>query len=155
MEMSTPSRPNGSAAEILLVEANHGDVRLIRELFAGANIVNDLHVVDGGEEALAFIQRRGDHADAPVPDVVLLDLKLPGGKSEDVLSKLTDEPRIADTPVIGMTNTPTEADIARSMDIEPDVYVQKPLDPDEFIDVVREFESFGLSIVHTPSSGPA
>jgi DNA-binding response OmpR family regulator len=90
--------------------------------------------------------------DAPVPDVILLDLKLPGGKSEDVLTKLADESGVANTPVIGMTNSATEADIAQKIGIDLDAFVQKPLDPDEFLAVVREFESFGLSIVrYSPS----
>lgn len=135
-----------------MVEANHGDVRLMRELFAEASIVNDLHVVYDGDEALDFLHRRGDHTDAPVPDIVLLDLKLPGGKSEDVLTKLTDESTLADTLVIGMTSTATETDLARSIGIDPDAYIQKPLDPDEFIGVVRDFESFGLSVVQNRSS---
>lgn len=153
--MSTPSTSETSAAEILLVEANHGDVRLIRELFAEANIANDIHVVYDDAEAVDFIHRRGDYRDAPVPDVVLLDLKLPGRKSEQVLTTLEDEPRLADTPVIGMTGCATEAAIAQSFGIDPDAFVQKPPDPDAFVDIVREYDDFALSIVRTLQDGAA
>lgn len=149
--MTTASGSEASPVEILLIEANHGDVRLVREVFADAGILNDVHVVYDGDDALDFVLQRGDYAEAAVPDIVLLDLKLPGGRSEDVLATLDDRPELDHIPVIGMTNSATEADIARSMGFEPDAFVHKPLDPDEFLDVVRAFGRFELSIVTEPA----
>ena len=148
----TASGPVASPIEILLIEANHGDVRLIRELFADAGILNDLHVVYDGDEALDFIHQRGNYAEAPTPDVVLLDLKLPGECSEDVLATLNDLSEFDRIPVIGMTTSSTETDIAQSMGFDPDAYIHKPLDPEEFLDVVREFEWFDLLLVKKSSS---
>ena len=151
-DRTTISGTVASPIEILLIEANHGDVRLIRELFVDAGILNDLHVVYDGDEALNFIHQRGNYAEAPTPDVILLDLKLPGGRSEDVLATLDDQSEFDRIPVIGMTNSSTETDIAQSRGFDPDVYIHKPIDPDEFLDVVREFEWVDLLLVRKSSS---
>lgn len=152
-DRTTASGPEASPIEILLIEANQGDVRLIRERFADAGILNDLHVVYDGDEALDFVHQRGDYADAPVPDIVLFDLKLPGGRSEDVvLTTLDDQSEFDCIPVIGMTNSSTETNIAQSRGFDPDAYIHKPFDPDEFLDIVREFERFDLLLVKKSSS---
>ena len=151
-DRTTVSGTEASPIEILLIEANHGDVRLIRELFVDAGILNDLHVVYDGDEALDFIHQRGNYVEASTPDVVLLDLKLPGGRSEDVLATLDDQSEFDRIPVIGMTNSSTETDIAQSRGFDPDVYIHKPIDPDEFLDVVREFEWVDLLLVRKSSS---
>ena len=153
--MTTVPESGASSVEILLIEANHGDVRLIREVFADAGILNDVHVVYDGDDALDFVLQRGDYADVSVPDVVLLDLKLPGGRSEDVLTTLHDRPELDRIPVIGMTNSSAEADIAQLIGFDPDAFIHKPLDSDEFLDVIRGFEPFELSIVRKPSSETA
>ncbi|MDS0475997.1 response regulator [Natrinema sp. 1APR25-10V2] len=151
-DQATSSGPEASPIEILLIEANHGDVRLIRERFVDAGILNDLHVVYDGDEALDFVHQRGDYTDASVPDIVLLDLKLPGGRSEDVLATLDDQSEFDRIPVIGMTNSPTETDIAQSRGFDPDGYIHQPFDPGEFLDIVREFEGFDLLLVKKSSS---
>ena len=151
-DRTTVSGTEASPIEILLIEANHGDVRLIRELFVDAGILNDLHVVYDGDEALDFIHQRGNYVEASTPDVVLLDLKLPGGRSEDVLATLDDQSEFDRIPVIGMTNSSTETDIAQSRGFDPDAYIHKPLDPEEFLDVVRELEWVDLFLVKKSSS---
>jgi len=151
MKISPSSKSVGNAAEILLIEANHGDVRLIKELFAEAGITNEIYVVYDGDEALDFIHQHREYTNAPLPDLILLDLKLPGGKSEDVLATLNDRSELAPIPVVGMTNSATEADIAQSSGINADTYIQKPLDPDEFLDVVRKIGGYGITIVRNSS----
>ncbi|WP_225336029.1 response regulator [Halomicrobium urmianum] len=145
--MTPAKRTAPDAVDVLLIEANHGDVRLIRELFADAGIANDIHVVYDGDAALDFLHQRGEYADAPRPDIILLDLKLPGRKSEDVLATLRDRPELGSVPVLGMTSSPTEATIARASGIDVDACIHKPLDPTEFIDIVREMNEFGVTIV--------
>lgn len=154
-DQATTSGPEASPIEILLIEANHGDVRLIRELFMDAGILNELHVVYDGDEALDFIHQRGDYAESPMPDLVLLDLKLPGGRSEEVLATLNGHSEFDRIPIIGMTNSSTETDIAQSRGLDPDAYIHKPLDPDEFLAVVREFEWFDLLLIRKPPSEDA
>ncbi|WP_225333045.1 response regulator [Halomicrobium urmianum] len=148
----TPSkRSEPDAVEILLIEANHGDVRLVRELFAEAGVTNEINVVYDGETALDYVRQRGEYTNAPAPDVVLLDLELPGRKSEDVLATLNDRPELASVPVLGMTGSTAEADIAQSSGSDVDVSIQKPLEPAEFVDVVRGMSGFGVTIVRKGS----
>ncbi len=139
------------AVEILLIEANHGDVRLMKELFADAGITNEIHVVYDSDEALDFIHQNGEYTDAPVPDIILLDFKLPGRKSTDVLATLNDQPELASVPVIGMTGSTAEANIAQSSGINANTYIQKPLNPDEFLDAVRNLGGYGITIVRKSS----
>jgi len=137
------------AVEILLIEANHGDVRLMKELFADAGITNEIHVVYDGDEALDFIHQDGEYTDAPQPDIILLDLKLPGRKSENVLAALNNRPELTLIPVIGMAGSTTEIDIAQSTGVSADTYIQKPLNPDEFLDAVQNLGGYGITIVRT------
>ncbi|GAB3671166.1 response regulator [Halopiger thermotolerans] len=139
------------AMTILLVEPNPGDARLFDESFADANIACDVHTVSDGESALDFVHRRNDHADRPRPDLVLLDFHLPGVSGEDVLTALKSDPAFRRTPVIVMTSSDAEEDIARSYDLHANAYVQKPVEPDEFVALVRSFEDFWLTFVRFSS----
>ncbi|MFD1563751.1 response regulator [Haloarchaeobius amylolyticus] len=137
-------------AQILLVEDNPGDVRLTREAFKQGRIENDLHVVSDGNEALSFLSQEGEYADAPRPDLILLDLNLPGKDGEDILEELKNDPALRSIPVIVLTSSSAEEDIARSYELHANAYLTKPVDPDEFIETVRAFEKFWFSVVRLP-----
>ena len=139
------------SVNVLLVEDNPGDVRLTREAFKEGNITDALHVVTDGVEALDFLHQRGEHADAPRPDIILLDLNLPRKNGDEVLEEINDDPELSQIPVIVMTSSEAEEDIARSYKLHANAYLTKPIDPEEFVDVVRSFESFWLSVVRLPS----
>jgi len=140
----------GNPIEILLVEDNPGDVRLTEEAFREGRIDNELHVVTDGESALDFLYRRGDHADAVQPDLVLLDLNLPKVDGMEVLERVKDDPDLKQIPVIVLTSSEDETDIVESYDRHTNAYLTKPIDPDEFVDLVRSLESFWLRFVHLP-----
>lgn len=138
-------------AQILLVEDNPGDVRLTKEAFEHGRIENDLHVVTDGVDALEFLHQRGGYDDAPRPDLVLLDLNLPRKNGDEVLEELKADPDLRSIPVIVLTSSKAEEDIARSYDLHANAYLTKPVDPEEFIDTVRAFEEFWLSLVRLPT----
>ena len=148
--MGTSVEPTGEPADILLVEDNPGDVRLTEEALDEGKVDVNLSVVRDGEEALEFLHRRGDHADAPRPDIVLLDLNLPGKNGEDVLEEINDDEVLSRIPVIVLTSSAAEEDIVRTYDLRANAYLTKPIDPDEFVAAVRAFEAFWLRIVHLP-----
>ena len=139
-----------AAADVLLVEDNPGDVRLTREAFKEGRIENTLHVVTDGVAATDFLSRRGEYEDAPRPDVVLLDLNLPQKNGFEVLEEIRADPDLRRIPVIILTSSAAEEDVAKSYDESANAYLVKPVDPDEFIDVVRTFEEFWLAIVTLP-----
>ncbi|OAQ52684.1 chemotaxis protein CheY [Natrinema mahii] len=148
MTESAHTRPE--PARILLVEDNPGDVRLTKEAFKQGRIENDLYVVSDGTEALDFLSRRGEYADAPRPDLILLDLNLPGKDGEAVLEDLKVDPKLRSIPVIVLTSSRAEEDIVRSYELHANAYLTKPVDPDEFIETVRAFEKFWFSVVRLP-----
>ncbi|SIR97915.1 response regulator [Natronorubrum thiooxidans] len=145
--------PAQNAIAILLVEPNPGDARLFTESFADASIASDVHTVTDGEAALEFVHQRGEYADTPRPDLILLDLQLPGTSGEAVLSELKSEPALRSIPVIVLTSSDSEEDIARSYELHANAYLQKPVDPEEFVDLVRSFEEFWLTFVRLPGDG--
>ena len=141
---------NGEPATILLVEDNPGDVRLTQEAFTDAAINNDLYVVRNGQEALDFLYQDGDHEDAPRPDLVLLDLNLPKVDGMTVLEKIKTSDRLRRIPVIVLTSSEAEEDVVESYENHSNAYLTKPIDPDEFLDLVRSFERFWLTLVELP-----
>ncbi|QFU82782.1 response regulator [Natronorubrum aibiense] len=145
------SKPFGpEPAQILLVEDNPGDVRLTKEAFKQGRIENDLYVVSDGNEALEFLYQRGEYADAPRPDLILLDLNLPRKDGEDVLEELKEHSELRSIPVIVLTSSNAEEDVVRSYELHANAYLTKPVDPDEFIETVRAFEKFWFTVVRLP-----
>ncbi|MFC7193550.1 response regulator [Halosimplex aquaticum] len=140
----------GASADILLVEDNPGDVRLTREAFEEGNISNTLHVVTDGAEALDFLHQRGDFADSPRPDIVLLDLNLPRKSGEEVLTEIRNDDDLSCLPVIILTSSEAEEDIVQSYELQANAYLTKPVDPSEFIETVRRFRAFWLEVVRLP-----
>ncbi|WP_254863966.1 response regulator [Halovivax gelatinilyticus] len=147
--MDEPRR-TGRPADILLVEDNPGDVRLTREAFEDGAIDNTLHVTTDGVEALDFLHRRGEYEDAPRPDIVLLDLNLPRKDGDEVLDEIRADPGLERLPVIVLTSSQAEEDVAKSYDLRANAFLTKPIDPDEFIGVIKSFQQFWLSIVRLP-----
>ncbi len=141
---------DAAPADILLVEDNPGDVRLTQEAFEEGGISNTLHVATDGVEALDFLHQRGDHEDAPRPDIVLLDLNLPRKNGEEVLEEINDDPDLACIPVIVLTSSRAEEDVVQSYELRANAFLTKPVDPDEFIEVVQSFQAFWLSVVRLP-----
>ena len=137
--------------QILLVEDNPGDVRLTKEALRGARVANELHVVGDGEEAIDFLNRRGEHADAPRPDIVLLDLNLPRLDGSEVLAQIKTDPELAKIPIIVLTSSSAEADIQRAYELHANCFISKPVDFTEFIGAVRSLEGFWLKIVKLPT----
>jgi len=151
--MSESDTFQAEPAQILLVEDNPGDVRLTKEAFEQGRIENDLHIVSDGSEALSFLSRDGEYTDVPCPDLVLLDLNLPGKDGENVLEELKDDPALRSIPVIVLTSSSADEDIARSYELHANAYLTKPVDPDEFLETIHAFEKFWFSIVRLPPEG--
>ena len=139
------------AIEILLVEDNPGDVRLTREAFADASVSNNLSVVGDGEQAMAFLRRQGNYADAPRPDLILLDLNLPRKSGREVLEDVKSDPDLLSIPIVVMTTSEAEGDILNSYYHHANAYVTKPVDLDRFIDVVSKIEGFWLTVAKLPA----
>ena len=137
--------------EILLVEDSPADVDLTREALDDAKVHNNLHVVGDGVEALAFLRHDGRYAEAPHPDLILLDLNLPKKDGREVLAEIKADPLLRRIPVVVLTTSEAEQDILRSYDLHANCYVTKPVDLDAFIHVVRSIEDFWLAIVRLPS----
>ena len=146
--MTQPSRRR--AIEILLVEDNPGDARLTREAFADAEVTNNLSVVGDGEQAMAFLRRQGNYADAPRPDLILLDLNLPRKSGREVLEDVKNDPDLLSIPIVVMTTSEAEGDILNSYYHHANAYVTKPVDFDRFIDVVNKIEGFWLTVAKLP-----
>ncbi|MDQ2693670.1 MAG: response regulator [Chloroflexota bacterium] len=137
--------------EILLVEDNPGDVRLTQEVFKEGKVRNQLSVAWNGEEALAYLRRQGRFESAPRPDVILLDLNLPRKGGKEVLAEIKADPKLKCIPVVILTTSQADQDIAESYEQHANCYIVKPVDLDHFINVVRTIEGFWLQIVKLPS----
>jgi CheY-like chemotaxis protein len=136
--------------EILLVEDNPGDARLAIEALKDAKVRNNLHWVEDGVEAMNFLKRKGDHADAPRPDVILLDLNLPKKDGREVLSEIKTDDELKRIPVVILTISNAEEDIIKSYNLHANCYIRKPIDLNRFMEVVKSIEDFWLSIVRLP-----
>lgn len=136
--------------EILLVEDNPGDVRLTKEALKEAKVRNNLHIVEDGVAAMAFLHQQDTYIDAPRPDLVLLDLNLPRKDGREVLKEIKEDPELKRIPVVVMTTSQAEEDILRSYNLHANCYVTKPVDLDQFINIVKSIEDFWLSIVRLP-----
>ena len=137
----------GRPAELLLVEDNFGDVLLAREAFRSAKIRNNLTVANDGEEALNMLWRRGEHIKQPAPDLILLDLNLPGMDGREVLQTIKNDPRLKRIPVIVLTSSKAEIDILKTYDLRANGYIVKPVTFDRLQEIVASLETFWFSVV--------
>ena len=137
--------------EILLVEDNPGDVRLTQEALKESKVINNLSVAEDGVEALAFLKREGKYADSPRPDLLLLDLNLPKKDGRELLEEIKADENLKRIPVVVLTTSKAEEDIIRMYDQHANCYITKPIDFDQFINVVKSIQDFWLAIVKLPT----
>src|SRR4051812_13941102 len=138
--------------ETLLVEDNEADIRLTREVFSDGRVLNKLSVVRDGEEAMAFLKRRPPYADAPRPDLVLLDLNLPRKDGREVLAEMKNDEELRKIPVVILTTSRAEADVVRTYELHANCYIVKPVELSQFVAVVRSIEDFWLTLVRLPTA---
>jgi CheY-like chemotaxis protein len=135
---------------ILMVEDNPADARLTIEAFRDAKVLNNMSVVGDGVEAMGFLRRQGRYADAPRPDLILLDLNLPKKDGREVLSEIKRDPDLRRIPVVVLTTSDDEKDVLRAYDLHVNAYIKKPVDLDQFMKVVEAVEDFWLTVVQLP-----
>lgn len=141
----------GRPIEILLVEDNPGDVRLTQEALKENKVANNLHVVNNGIEAVAFLNRENSYTAVPRPDLILLDLNLPKKDGREVLADIKSDMHLRQIPVVVLTTSDAEEDISKAYDLHANCYVTKPVDLEKFISVVRSIENFWVTIVKLPT----
>jgi chemotaxis family two-component system response regulator Rcp1 len=146
--------PNlGRPVQVLLVEDSPSDAAMTIEAMHEGRIVNQVHVATDGEIAMAFLRQQGPYADAPRPDLILLDLNLPRMDGREVLRAVKDDLNLKTIPIIVLTTSAAEADILKSYELHANAYVTKPVAFDAFLAAVRGIEDFWLALVHLPSPG--
>lgn len=144
------SRVISHPIDILLVEDNPGDVRLTIETLKEDKLQNNLHVVKDGIEAMAFLHQEGEYADAPRPDLILLDLNLPKKDGREVLEEIKADESLMRIPVVILTTSQAEEDILKTYELHANCYITKPVNLEQFAKVVRSIEQFWLTIVRLP-----
>jgi CheY-like chemotaxis protein len=144
-------KPAGQPIEVLLVEDDPGDVLLIKEAFEFNKVHNNLHVVSDGEQALEYLRRQGEHAEALRPDLVLLDLNLPRKDGREVLAEVKQDETLRTIPVVVLTTSEAEEDVLKSYQLHANAYVTKPVDFERFVSIVRQIDDFFVSVVRLPS----
>ncbi len=144
--MSGLTRP----IEVLLVEDNPGDIRLTQEALQQGRLPNHLCVVSDGLQAIEFLRQRGKYAKSPRPDLILLDLGLPGKNGVEVLQEIKADPGLRRIPVMVLTTSDAEQDLLEAYSLHANCYVKKPLDLDEFLSVMRSIEQFWFHVVTLP-----
>jgi CheY-like chemotaxis protein len=148
--MASLPRRQGRRVEVLLVEDNPGDVRLTQEALKDGRVMVNLTVAGDGVEAMEILKRRGIHESKARPDLILLDLNLPRKNGREVLEEIKADDDLKRIPVIVMTTSKAEQDIHKVYNLNANCYITKPVDLDEFLNVVRSIEDFWLTIVTLP-----
>jgi len=142
--------PPGERIEILLIEDDPGDTLMVREAFEDNKVTNNVTCVTDGEQAIDYLLRRGDYTDAVKPDLILLDLNLPRRSGHEVLAEIKAHDDLRVIPVVVLTTSAAEEDILRSYQLHANAYVTKPVDFEQFIGVVRQIDTFFVSVVKLP-----
>jgi chemotaxis family two-component system response regulator Rcp1 len=137
-------RASRATIEVLLVEDSPGDIRLTREAFYDANTAIHVNVATDGVDAMAFLRRKGDQADAPRPAIILLDLNLPRMDGREVLAQIKADPSLRTIPTIILTTSEANADIVRSYELQANSYLTKPVQLEKFESLVRSINDFWL-----------
>jgi chemotaxis family two-component system response regulator Rcp1 len=143
----------GRPIEILLVEDSPSDTELTVEALREAKMRNHLNTVEDGVQALAFLRRQGQFANAPRPDLIMLDLNLPRRDGREVLAEIKADQDLRTIPVVVLTTSRAEQDVLRAYNLHANCYITKPVDFEQFLDVVRSIESFWLFVVTLPPNG--
>ncbi|MGZ8375808.1 MAG: response regulator [Gemmatirosa sp.] len=144
----------GRRGVVLLVEDSAADADLTREALAGSPLIVELHVVTDGREALAFLRRAGPHAQAPVPDLVMLDLNMPGMDGRTLLAELKQDPALRHIPVVILSSSAAPGDVAAAYGLSANCYVTKPVGLDSYLSTVRSIEQFWLGVSTPPPHAP-
>jgi two-component system, chemotaxis family, response regulator Rcp1 len=144
---------NSRTIEILLVEDNPGDARLTLEAFKEGRVLNNLVVMKDGVEALAYLRRRAPYAAAKTPDLILLDLNLPRKSGREVLAEIKTDEQLKVIPVVVLTTSADDQDVARAYNEHANCYITKPVDLEQFLRVVHSIEDFWLTLVRLPEKG--
>lgn len=141
---------NGMPIVVLLVEDSAGDVRLTQESLRDANRAIHLYVASDGVEAMAFLKRTGTHAEAPRPDLILLDLNLPRMDGREVLAAIKADEDLKTIPTVILTTSDSEKDILKSYELQANAYLTKPVRLEEFESLVKSINDFWLTKVKLP-----
>jgi two-component system, chemotaxis family, response regulator Rcp1 len=139
--------------DILIIEDNEGDARLIKEVLSDGKVANLLHNVKDGVQAMEFLRKKGAYANVVLPDLIILDLNLPKKDGREVLSEIKNDPELKKIPVVIMTTSQAEEDILKSYNLHANCYITKPIDLNQFIKVVKSIEEFWFTIVKLPPKG--
>jgi CheY-like chemotaxis protein len=143
---------NPNLAEILLVDDNPADIRLMQETLKEDKIVHRLHVVMDGEECMQFLRKEGEYADKPRPDLLLLDLNLPRKDGREALAEIKADPNLKTIPIVVLTSSEADQDILKSYELQASCYITKPVDLEQFTEVVRSIQDFWFAIVKLPKA---
>jgi CheY-like chemotaxis protein len=141
---------NMQSVHVLLVEDNEGDVRLVREALKDGKVAINLHAVTDGEQAMEFLFRKGRHRQAVRPDIVLLDLNLPGKDGREVLRDMKGDPDLRRIPVVVLTTSSADEDVLKAYNLHANAYLTKPVKLDDFVTIMKSFEEFWLTLVKLP-----
>ena len=145
------ANPPGLPIEILLVEDSLADIALTKLGFREGKIANNLHVVRDGDEAMAFLRREEPHGDAPRPDLILLDLNLPGKDGREVLQDIKADANLKHIPVVILTTSQAEEDVMRAYGLHANAYMTKPVGFEGFVKVVQGISAYWFTLVRLPS----
>jgi CheY-like chemotaxis protein len=148
--MSTINPNLGRPIEILLVEDSPSDAELTVEALAGAKISNRLSVVEDGVQAMEFLRGQGPHANAPRPDLIMLDLNLPRKDGREVLAEIKADKALQTIPVVVLTTSQAEQDVLHAYSLHANCYITKPVDFRQFLEVIKTIENFWLTVVKLP-----
>ena len=143
-------RVDAMAVDILLVEDNPGDVRLTKEALKDAKVLNEIYVAKDGVEAMEFLNKKGQFAEAPIPDMILLDLNLPRKDGREVLAEIKKDPKLKHIPVIVLTTSKADEDIIKTYNLHANAYITKPVDLNRFVEIIHALEEFWFTIVKLP-----
>ncbi|NEN99227.1 MAG: response regulator [Moorea sp. SIO3I7] len=136
--------------EILLIEDDPGDIELTRKALNKAKLGINLHVVMDGTQALAYLYREGEYADSQQPDLILLDLNLPGMNGQEILQHIKGDDNLKQIPVVMLTTSDAQEDIVKSYDLGANCYLKKPISLKEFDNIIEALENFWFSVVKLP-----
>ena len=148
--MPMNATPAARPVQILIVEDNPADARLVREVMRDSKILNEIRWVTDGVEAMSFLRHEGKYGDVPRPNLIFLDLNMPRKDGREVLREVKADPDFRRIPIVVMTSSQAEEDIARAYDQHANCYIRKPLDFDQFHSVVKTLENFWFSTVELP-----
>jgi chemotaxis family two-component system response regulator Rcp1 len=138
---------------IMLVEDSPGDAELIIDFLEHCKMKNTINWLQDGEAAMAYLHREGAYAGEPMPDLILLDLNLPRKDGREVLGDIKGDPKLKHIPVVILTSSKSEEDIVRSYQLQANCYITKPVDIEQFVNVVRAIDDLWLTVVRLPTSG--